>query len=94
MELIIRLYKENTEILCEQFDGRAFFNAIPVYLANKLGIEKYPDECFKASFEAFEKRLNLKASKSVIERLVKSSLLDEVDKYLLDTITKISIERR
>lgn len=39
MELIIRLYKENTEILCEQFDGRAFFNAIPIYLANKLGIE-------------------------------------------------------
>lgn len=24
MELIIRLYKENTEILCEQFDGRVF----------------------------------------------------------------------
>ena len=38
MELIIRLYKENTEILCEQFDGRAFFNAIPVYLVNKLGL--------------------------------------------------------
>ena len=90
MELIIRLYKENTEILCEQFDGRAFFNAIPVYLANKLGIEKYPDECFEASFEVFEKRLNLKASKSAIEKLVKSSLLDEDDKYLLMLATNES----
>ena len=76
MELIIRLYKENTEILCEQFDGRAFFNAIPVYLANKLGIEKYPDECFEASFEAFEKRLNLKASKSAIEKALTEVLHD------------------
>lgn len=83
MELIIRLFKENKEVLCEQFDGRAFFNAIPVYLANKLGIEKYPDECFEASLEAFEKRLNLKASKSAIEKLTKSSQLDEDDKYLL-----------
>lgn len=55
MELIIRLYKENTEILCEQFDGRAFFNAIPIYLANKLGIEKYPDECFEEVLKHLKK---------------------------------------
>lgn len=90
MELFIRLYKDNDEIACEQFDGRTFFNAIPVYLANKLGIEKYPDECFAASLEAFEKRLNLKASKSVIEKLTKSSLLDEDDKYLLMLATNES----
>lgn len=90
MELFIRLYKDNDEIACEQFDGRAFFNAIPVYLANKLGFEKYPDECFEASLEAFEKRLNLKASKSAIEKLAKCPLLDEEDKYLLMLATNES----
>lgn len=38
MDLIIKLYKNNELVSEEAFDGRAFYNAIPVHFAMTLSL--------------------------------------------------------
>ncbi len=87
MDLIIKLYKNNELVSEEAFDGRAFYNAIPVHFAMSLDLEQFDDDCFKSTLESFEKRLNLKVSDKIIDILRQSSELDETDKYLLKLAT-------
>lgn len=87
MKMVVKLIANNNEISEMSFDGRAFYNYIPVELAQKLELEKFPQECFESTAEAFEKRLNLTVSPKVLKKLQKNKQLDEEDKYLLEIIS-------
>ena len=60
MELIIKILDENKNVLLsEVFEGRAFYEAPFVFLANELGLYEIPKDALISSLESLEKRLNL-----------------------------------
>lgn len=93
MELIIKILDENKNVLLsEVFDGRAFYEAPFVFLANELGLYEIPKDALLSSLESLEKRLNLVLDNDIKNELLESEDLSDNDKELLNLINNKNLQ--